>query len=223
MLTTWSCLREGVDAFARRFPLLMGAWLVILAGQQLIDLAIPDAYSLYEIPAALVLLAPLYAGQFLLALRAVQDQPVSFREFFHGFYQWAPLVGVSLLVSLLVAAGFFMLIIPGIVWSLTFAFAPVIILDSQRGGGPYAKVGVIQAIQRSKELTKGYRGILFGVSLLLVLPAIAIAILMIAVPGFPSWAIELLALLSGTLFIGPVSATSYMVAYDNATRLRESA
>ena len=45
---------------------------------------------------------------------------------------------------------------------------------------------------------------------------------MITVPGFPAWAIELLTLLGGTLFIGPVSATSYMVAYDNATRLRES-
>ena len=183
---------------------------------------IPDAYSLLEIPATLILLAPLYAGQFLLALKAVQDEPVSFREFFSGFRQWGTLVGVSVLVSLLVALGFFLLIIPGIVWSLTYAFAPVIVLAPQSEEAHNGPVGILDAMRRSRELTKGYRGILFGISLILVLPTIAIAVLMITVPGFPAWAIELLTLLGGTLFIGPVSATSYMVAYDNATRLRES-
>jgi len=223
MLTTWSCFREGIDAFVRRFSLLMAAWLVILAAQQVIDLLIPDAYSLLEIPATLILLAPLYAGQFLLALKAVQDEPVSFREFFSGFSQWGTLVGVSVLVSLLVALGFFLLIIPGIVWSLTYAFAPIIVLNPPNGEAPHGRVGILDAMRRSRELTKGYRGILFGISLILVLPTIAIAVLMITVPEFPAWAIELLTLLGGTLFIGPVSATSYMVAYDNATRPSEAA
>ena len=227
MLTTWSCLREGIDAFVRRFPLFMGAWLVILAVQQLIDVLIPDLYAWAEIPAVIVLLAPLYAGQYLLALKVVQNEPVSFREFFRGFSQWGTLIGVSLLTSVVVAVGFFLLVVPGIVWALTFAFAAIVVLDPWSHDSLPRKVGILDAMQRSKELTKGYRGVLFGVSFILGLPTIAIAVLASIkayVPEFPLplWAIEVLALLSGALFLGPVGATSYMVAYDAITKLERS-
>jgi len=61
-LTSWTCLKGGIDVLTRQFPLLFGAWLVILGAQQLIDLLVPDAWP-FAAMIPFVLLAPLYAGQ----------------------------------------------------------------------------------------------------------------------------------------------------------------
>jgi uncharacterized membrane protein len=227
MLTSWSCLRSGIDAFVRGFPLLMGAWLVILAGQQLIDLAIPDLYAWVELPAAVVVLAPLYAGQYLLAYKVVRGESVSFRELFRGFGHWGTIVAVSVLVSIIVFLGSFLLVVPAIVWSIMFAFAPIAILDPRNPGEPSTRLGVFDAMKRSKDLTSGYKGTLFGVGLIVALPTIAIATLAtvkLYVPEFPLpyWILELLSLLSGALFLGPVLSTSYMVAYSAITDLERA-
>jgi len=226
MISTWSCLREGIDVLVRRFPLLLGAWLVILAAQQAIDLAFPDlgpGVWLYLV-LYIVLLAPMYAGQYLLAVRAVRGEPAAFRDLFRGFSQWGTIALVSVLTSLAVAAGFFLFVVPGIVWAIMFAFAPVVVLDRPAGSGSRPTIGAVEAMRRSKELTAGYRATLFGISLLLSLPTIAIGVA-VGVSGalpeleIPLWAIQLFSLLSGTLFLGPLHATSYMVAYDAITRL----
>jgi len=226
MISTWSCLREGIDALVRRFPLLLGAWLVILAVQQAIDLAFPalEPWVWLNLVLYVVLLAPLYAGQYLLAVRAVRDEPVAFRDLFRGFSQWGTIALVSVLTSLAVIGGFFLFVVPGIVWAITFAFAPIVVLDSSTGNGPRPKLGPVEAMRRSKELTAGYRATLFGISLLLSLPTIAIGVaagVSAALPEIqiPLWAIQLFSLLSGTLFLGPLHATSYMVAYHAITRL----
>lgn len=227
MLSSWSCLRNGVDAFVRRFPLLMGAWLVIVGVQQLIDLAIPDVYALAQIPAAVLLLAPFYAGQYLLAYKAVRGEPVSFRDFFLGFRRWGAVIGVSVLTSAAIFIGGFLLVVPGIIWAIMFSFAPIVLLDPRNPDEPGSRFGILDAMKRSKDLTQGYRGTLFGIGLIVALPVIAIAVLAtikLYVPEFPIpyWMLELLSLLSGALFLGPVLSTSYMVAYSAITDLERA-
>ena len=226
MISTWSCLREGIDALVRRFPLLLGAWLVILAVQQGIGLAFPalGPWTWLHLVLYVVLLAPLYAGQYLLALKVVRNEVVGFRDLFRGFSRWGTLALVSALTSLAVAAGFFLFVVPGIVFALMFAFAPIVVLDESASTGRKVSIRPAEAMRRSKEITAGYRATLFGISLLLSLPTIAIGVaagVSAAVPEIqiPLWAIELFSVLSGTLFLGPLHATSYMVAYDAITRL----
>lgn len=226
MLTTWSCLREGVDAVVRRFPLLLGAWLVILAVNQLVALVTPEAWSWLSFPVSIVLVAPLQAGFHLLALRAVRGEPARFRDLFHGFSRWGTLVVASLLVSLLVTLGVFLLFIPAVVWALMYALVPIVILSGPARGAARTEFGPIEAMRRSRELTDGYRSVLFGISFLLSIPMLvvaAISVIKSLVPEFPlpAWAIELFLLLSGTLFLGPLQATSYMVVYDAVTGLEQ--
>jgi uncharacterized membrane protein len=220
MITSWILLHRGIGVFAEHLPLLLGAWLVVLAVQQLIDLAVPDRWIEIELLLDIVLLAPLYAGQLLLALKAVRNEPASFRDLFRGFRRWVTLSVVSLFASLAAALGFFLLIVPGIVWALMFAFGPIVVLDRPDAAG---QVGPLTALRRSRELTEGSRLTLFGISLLLGLPAILFSSLLLAsayVPQLriPYWAVELFLLLSGSLFLGPVQATSYMVVYDEAAQ-----
>ena len=226
MVSTWSCLREGIDVLVRRFPLLLGAWLVILAAQQAIDLAFPDLgpWLWLNLVLYVVLLAPLYAGQYLLAVQVVRGEPAAFRDLFRGFSQWGTIALVYLLTWLAVVAGFFLFVVPGIVWAITFAFAPIVVLDRSTGGGSRPRLGAVEAMRRSKELSAGYRGTLFGISLLLSLPTIVIVVAVGISAAWPEiriplWSIQLFSLLSGTLFLGPLHATSYMVAYDAITRL----
>jgi uncharacterized membrane protein len=83
-----------------------------------------------------------------------------------GLRHALPLILVGILTGLGVMLGMFLLIVPGIILMLMWAVAaPVIVAE---------KAGVIQAMSRSRELTKGARWKIFG--LFLVLLALALLI-----------------------------------------------
>jgi len=194
----------------------MGAWIVILVCQQVIDLLIPDSLMLVEYIVAMIVLAPLYAGQHLLALKVVRREPVVFREFFTGLSKWWPILPAYLLVGLLTMLGFVAFIIPGIIVALMYSFVLIRFLDPNEGG---RTVGVFEALSESARITKGYRGTIFGIGLLLAIPYMVLVVLVWISTydaSIPSWVIEIVAVLSGTLFLGPVQAASYMVVYDRA-------
>ncbi|MCK5585256.1 hypothetical protein KAJ02_04220, partial [Candidatus Bipolaricaulota bacterium] len=80
-------------------------------------------------------------------------------------------------------------------------------------------VRISEAMSESARITKGYRGTIFGIGVLLAIPYMVLAILLwISAydPSIPTWVIEAVAILSGALFLGPVQATSFMVVYDYA-------
>ncbi|MBE0636037.1 hypothetical protein IH601_08580 [Candidatus Bipolaricaulota bacterium] len=217
-MTSWAALRKGFDAFTERLPLLLGAWLVILGCQQLLDLLIPDTWLFIQLIASMVVLAPLYAGQHLLALKAVRREPVAFRELFAGMHQLGPIIGAYLVVSLLTILGTLALIIPGIIITLMYSFVLIRFLDPKLGD---RRARVTDTLSESSHITKGYRGTIFGIGLLLAIPYMVLGILswisMYHTP-IPSWTIEIVAILSGTLFLGPVQATSLMAVYDHALK-----
>lgn len=218
-MTAWRALREGFDAFTQRFPLLMGSWLVIIACHQLINLIgliIPNSWLFVEVLISVTVLAPLYAGQQLLSLKVVRREPVTFAELFAGFSQWRPIMLASFIVSLLTLLGFVALIVPGIIVALMYSFAPISFLTPDEG---MRTTQASEAMSESARITKGYRMTLFGIGLLLSVPYLVLVVLLIIRvydPIIPIWIIEVIATLSGILFLGPVYATSYMVVYDHA-------
>ena len=215
-MTAWTALRDGFDAFTTRLPLLLSAWLVILACQQVIDLLIPDSMLLVESIISMIVLAPLYAGQHLLALKVVRGESVVFKELFAGKTQLGAILGAYLLVNLLTVLGAVVLIIPGIIVALMFSFVLIRFLDPKEGA---RTVRATEAMRESAQITRGYRGTLFGIGLLLAVPYLVLGVLLWISAydsSIPTWAIEIVAILSGTLFLGPVQATSYMVVYDYA-------
>ena len=149
----------------------------------------------------------------------VQGDAPPFGTLFRGYRRWATLIGISLLRTLLLSIGTLLLIVPGILWALSFAFASIVVLDQRSLDAATPKVGVIDAMEHSKDLASGHRGMLFGISLLLSIPpVIALTLVMLTryAPGvnIPLWVLELVTILGGTLFLGPLHAASYMVAYD---------
>ncbi len=76
---------------------------------------------------------------------------------------------LMLLIALITGIGYILLIVPGILFTIWFLFAPYILLKED--------VGVFEALKRSKNLSKGYKGNLFlkglgyaGIMILISLP-----------------------------------------------------
>jgi len=75
-------------------------------------------------------------------------------------------------------------------------------------------------MSRSAEISEGFRGTLFLVSLLLGIPILVWSLVSYfsIVAGISPWIADLIAIFGGFLFIGPVAATSTMVIYDHALK-----
>ncbi|MEP7381160.1 MAG: hypothetical protein ABI910_05700 [Gemmatimonadota bacterium] len=78
------------------------------------------------------------------------------------------LIGTSVQMSLVVGLGFVVFIVPGIIAACGLLLTPsALVLEDLRGGTP--------AMRRSWELTRGYRGKVFG--------ALVVAFLLLLIPG----------------------------------------
>lgn len=92
-----------------------------------------------------------------------------------GFGLMLPVLGVGILVSLGALLGFLLLIVPGIMLFLRWAVAiPVRVAE-----GP----GILNAMGRSAELTKGHRWAIFGTFVVIVLISIGIGMVVGIVGG----------------------------------------
>jgi hypothetical protein len=215
-MTAWTALKAGFDAFTQRLPLLLGAWIVILAIQQAIDLLVPDSFVVLKLAITLIGLAPLYAGQQVLALKVVRRERGTFKDFFLGWRRWVAVSVSYLLVTGLTLLGLMLFILPGILIALSYAFVLIILVDPSREGPPPP---ILEALRESSRLSRGHRGTLFGISLLLALPVAVLSLFLLlsaSNPGIPPWLVDVIALLSGTLFLGPVQVTSFMIVYSHA-------
>ncbi len=99
---------------------------------------------------------------------------------------------VVLLYSLIMIGGFILLIIPGIIWSIKFMYAPFLVVD--QGLGP------MEALKRSSQMTKGIKWDLFAFSFAA------------AIFGY----LGVLALVVGLLITLPVAAVSMAIVYNLA-------
>lgn len=198
-----SCIRYGWETFKKRPWFLIGAGLLIA----LVNIIIsgpddPQAWSLVTV--ALGILSYLVStfvqlGATNLSLRAHDAvETASFKDL------WRPgdylrYLGTVVISTVLVVAGFILLIVPGIVIALGIMLAQYLVVD--KGMRPIA------AIKESWRLTKGNKWRLF----LLMLALLGLNIL------------GLLALVVGLLVTLPVSVIALVHAYRTLEGARDEA
>lgn len=113
------------------------------------------------------------------ALTLEGGQPLSLTpraELFADFFGY---LLTSIAYGLIVAFGFVLLIVPGVIWALTFGFATFLAVDG--------KLDPIAALRESARLTRGVKGRLFQFGLLMlgvnILGALALGVgLLVTVP-----------------------------------------
>ena len=108
-----------------------------------------------------ILLYPLGLGFGLLGIRRAlgKDTPVS--TLWEPYSQFIPLIVMFLLMCVLIVAGFFLLILPGIYLAVAYSFAPYLIVEKN--------MGVWEALETSRKAITAYWWRYFGLMLILLL------------------------------------------------------
>lgn len=120
-----------------------------------------NSMVLYWLFYIVFLLASLLLGMGLMriVLKLHDGQEATFNDLINNWQLLGKYIGVTILQTLLIYIGFFLLVVPGVIFALMFAFAGYYVLD--KGMGP------IEAMKASKEATKGYKLDLFGLFVIL--------------------------------------------------------
>lgn len=132
------------------------------------------APALLDLIGFLVVLAALSwlaCGIIRMALDGVRNRPLDWHRFNTPMADWAQVGVVGLVAALAIAAGFMLLIVPGVVLMLMWSQAYIAILDH--------RADWFAALSFSKSLTRGYKG-----AILLVFAILIIASMLIQVPSF---------------------------------------
>jgi uncharacterized membrane protein len=197
--STESALRFGWEMFKKRPWFFVGSTVVILLASGLINAvtsAIDTALSgSAEEPSIVGGLLSLGLGTLLSMgatafYLAAQDNPdtVDLSALWHPQPFWK-FLGASILFAIVIAIGFVLLIVPGIIFALMFMFTTFVVIDRE--------LGPIEAMKESHRITYGHKWSLLGFTLLLVLINLLGAI----------------ALLVGLLVTIPVSSLAVAHAY----------
>lgn len=116
----------------------------------------------YVIMAFLVLISVgLYLGKWYVSLRLYRNQPASFKDYFSQFHKvvsGCALYGILIFAEVL---GFICFIVPAIYIQCKYGFAPQIFADEN--------VGILEAFNKSAEVTRGKKEYVFGYGLILMI------------------------------------------------------
>lgn len=193
------CIRFGWEAFKSRPWFYIGATFLILLAYLVggsisggVDYAVTGDFEQQSFPGGLInfVFSTLISMGVTAFYLDAHDHPqtAGYSSLWHPSPFWSYLIA-NLAVGIVVAIGFVLLIVPGIIAMLMFMFSPFVVIDREKG--PMESMAV------SKLITKGKRWQLLGFVLLLVLINVA----------------GVLALLIGLLVTIPVSTLAFAHAY----------
>ena len=146
------------------------------------------AVSLVETLVTFILF-PLGVGLGLLGIRRAAGKETPLNTLWEPYSHAIPLIVMLVLMAVLIVAGFFLLILPGIYLSIAYSFAPYLIVEKN--------MGVWEALETSRKAITQYWWRYFGLML--------IALLLIIVGSIPLllgliWVIPIVAIATGEVF-----------------------
>ena len=239
-ITATQALSAGIQIFKRHFILLAGIGLGIAAltllGQRL---PVPLEPPLGTVIVSLLLMWPLQAGLDFVSLRLVRDGSAGLRDLSVVLRCWPALLvlsgiryGLSSISSIFISTGeaplglapflWLPLSLVGLILSLVFAFAPILILDRKNALASQEEATLGSALRLSAQLTRGRKGTLFVIPLLAGIPLLVIGILGALITGTgPSGLTGNITYLVvfysiGGLFCTPWISASTMAVFDQA-------
>ena len=152
-------LRFGWETLKARLGFLLGLMLLIVGLNALPELgrwqtleAAPLLALVWTLMGYLVQMAT-QMGLVRISLRLVDGRQPRYGELFGDLTTFGRYVAGNLLFLLIVLGGLLLLVIPGIIWSIKYQFAPFLIVDRN--------IGIKKAFQGSAGITLGVKWELF--------------------------------------------------------------
>jgi uncharacterized membrane protein len=143
-------------------------------------------------PLMLILAGPFTLGLAIFTLSLARNEEARIEQIFHGFQNFGNALGAYLLMLLYVFLWTLLLIIPGIIASLSYSMTFYIMVDDP-------KIGPQDAIEKSKKMMNGYKWKFFCLGL-----------------RFIGWAILCMFTLGiGYIFLIPYINVSYAKFYED--------
>ena len=144
--------------------------------------------SVVEILITFVLF-PLGVGLGLLGIRRAAGKETPVSTLWEPYSHAIPLIVMFLLMAVLVVAGFFLLVLPGIYLSIAYSFAPYLIVEKN--------MGVWEALETSRKAITQYWWRYFGLML--------VAMVLIVIGSIPLliglfWVLPIVAIATGEVF-----------------------
>jgi len=117
-----------------------------------------------------ILISPIY---YKISLLFADNKQIQLKELLGTLRLLLKFLGVCILSALITEFGFVLLVIPGIIWTFMFMFAPLTVID--------LGVGPISALKLSSRITKGHKWNLFLMVLIIFLIHIPLVLLVIVI------------------------------------------
>ncbi|EED33452.1 conserved hypothetical protein [gamma proteobacterium NOR5-3] len=133
------CLSEGWTLYKRDAALLSGATLLMAV--------ICGVVSLIPLLGSLIY-PPLLAGLYSMIIRLDRGETVTITNLFDGFQRLLPLIIASFLISLFVAIGLILFVIPGLYLLTIYGFTTLFIVDQNQDFWP--------AMESSRKIIHGH-------------------------------------------------------------------
>ena len=159
-----AAFRVGWDGMKAHFLLWVGVLaLLVIVPMLPLPLALLDVWLLsflMEVGTWLLQILMVF-GMLRVALTIVDGGTPKISQLFSEYRPLINFIAAYILYGIIVMIGFFLLVIPGIIWAIKYQFIDFIVLDE--GKGPLA------ALQRSGEITAGNKWQLFWYGILAAL------------------------------------------------------
>ena len=108
----------------------------------------------------ILIVSPTEYGISFAYLKAARNDKPEIRDIFEAFRNYWNAVLANLLVGAIVTVGFFLFIIPGIIFTCKLAFTPYLVVDR--------RMAVIEAVKKSWRMTNGHAWTVFLIGLLAI-------------------------------------------------------
>lgn len=149
---SWSLTKKNLSFLVPLFAVLFALG---LTGNFFVSYVMDVGILFGFVAQILVSLLQMYfsMGVITIMLKIVKGEEATWEDLFSQEYNFWQFVWGSILYGLIVFGGFLLLIVPGIIWSITFSFFKYRIVEHGEG----ARI----ALRKSAEMTKGYRWKIF--------------------------------------------------------------
>lgn len=161
---TSDVLNKSWNAFRAHFGFILALNLVLIllyAGPNYLSAKLPLVSAPYFSVLIIIFNILITLGQIRIFLDIAKGKSGDFTLLVSQYQYFLPYLLGMIAFIIIVAAGFLLLVIPGVIWMLQFQFFSYAIVDED--------LGPMEALHRSSELTAGAKGQLFGFVLFLVL------------------------------------------------------